>query len=137
VHELLASAKFEPGEAFRRKLEEISSTAQRLLLYLLAVVQHRSDVRPEAVPEPLREASSRFRTTLADELQIVSSRVIGQDVRPDHDLQGTLVELEQAATSQMGNIASADVVGQVRARLALYQETVPIVQQIARLKLEK
>jgi len=137
VHELLESAKFEPDEEFRRKLEEISSTAQRLLLYLLASIQHRPDLRPEAVPEPLREASAGFRTALADELQTLSARVIGQDVRPDRDLQRALVELERVSASQIGTIASVDVVAQVRARLALYQEAVPIVQQIARLRLEK
>jgi multidrug resistance protein MdtO len=137
VHELLESAKFEPGEEFRRKLQEISSVAQRLLLYLLAIIQHRPDLRPEAVPEPLREASAGFRTALADELQTLSARVIGQDVRPDHDLQGALVELERVSASQIVTIASADVVAQIRGRLALYQEAVPIVQQIAQLKLEK
>jgi hypothetical protein len=137
VHELLESAKFEPGEEIRRKLKETSSVAQRLLLYLLAIIQHRPDLRPEAVPEPLREASAGFRTALADELQTLSARVIGQDVRPDHDLQGALAELERVSASQIVTIASADVVAQIRGRLALYQEAVPIVQQIAQLRLEK
>jgi multidrug resistance protein MdtO len=138
VHELLESAKFEPGEEFRRELEEISSIAQRLLLYLLAIIQHRPDLRAEAVPEPLREASSRFRAMLADELHILSARVIGRDVRADRgDLQGAVVELEHVAATQIGTIASADVVAQVRGRLALYQEAVPIVQEIARVSLEK
>jgi hypothetical protein len=74
---------------------------------------------------------------LADELQTLSARVIGQDVRPDHDLQGALAELERVSASQIVTIASADVVAQIRGRLALYQEAVPIVQQIAQLRLEK
>jgi hypothetical protein len=133
---LLESAKFEPGEEFRRKLGEISSTAQRLFLYLLAIIQHRPNLRPEAVPEPLHAASASFRTTLADELQIQSARVAGQDVRSDGDLQGALVELEQVAASQTRKIANADVVAQVRERLALYQQAVPIVQQMTRVKLQ-
>jgi len=145
VHELLEGAKFEPGEESRRKLEEISSAAQRLLLYLLAVIQHRPDLRPEAVTEPLRVASSRFRATLADELQLLGARVTGQvftgsagalasapDDRPEKDLQCALVELEQAVASHMGGVADADVAAQVRARLALYQESVPLVLQMAR-----
>jgi multidrug resistance protein MdtO len=135
VHELLKGAKFEPGEEIRQKVEEISSAAQRLLFYLLAIIQHRPDLRPEVVPEPLREASSRFRTALADELQTLSARVIGQEVRPDHDLQGALVQLEHVAAAQLEAIASADVAAQVRARLALYQEAVPIVLQMARPRL--
>jgi multidrug resistance protein MdtO len=137
VHELLQGAKFEPGEQVRGKLEEISSTAQRLFLYLLAIIQHRPDLPPEAVPEPLREASANFRTALADELQTASSRVTGQDVRPAHDLQAALAELERVSASQIGTITSADVAAQVRARVGLYRDAVPIVQQIARLRLEK
>jgi multidrug resistance protein MdtO len=137
VHELLEGAKFEPGEQVRRKLQEINSTAQRLFLYLLAIIQHRPDVRPEAVPEPLREASASFRTALADELQILSARIIRKEIRPDHDLQGTLIELERVSASQIGTITSSDVVAQVRARATLYRQVVRIVQQMARLRLEK
>jgi multidrug resistance protein MdtO len=134
VHELLKGAKLEPGEEIRQNLEEIRSAAQRLLFYLLAIIQHRPDLRPEAVPEPLVVASARFRTTLADELQILGARVIGRDHRPDRDLQGGLVELEQTAASQIGAIANPDLAAHIRARVALYQEAVPIVQQMARLR---
>jgi multidrug resistance protein MdtO len=131
VHELVESAKFEPGEAFRQKLEGISATAQGLLLYLLAIIQHRPDLRPESVAGPLRDASSRFRTRLADELQILSNRVVGQHGGLDQDLQGALVELEQAVDSESAKIANTDVAAHVRARLALYQATVPLVVQLA------
>src|SRR5262249_44694823 len=57
IDELLESSKFEPGEHLWGKLEGLSSLAQRLLLYLLAINQHRHVVRPDAVPEPLRAAS--------------------------------------------------------------------------------
>jgi len=137
VHELLESAKFEPGEEARRKLEEIVSCAQRLLLYLLAIIQHRPDLRPEAVTESLRVASSRFRTTLADELQILGARTIGKDDRPDEDMQGALSELEQSVASQIGAVAYTNVAAQIRARLTLYQAAVPIVTQMARLVTEK
>jgi multidrug resistance protein MdtO len=137
VHELLQSAKFEPGEQFRRKLEEISSNSQRLLLYLLAIVQHRTDLRPEAVPETLRQASANFRSALADELRTLSARLTGQDIRPDRDLQDALVELERVAASQIGTMTNADLIAQARARLALYQAAVPIVYQIAVLRSEK
>ena len=132
VHELIEGAKFEPGQEFRHKLEEISSAAQRLLLYLLAIIQHRPDLRPEAVPERLRMANSRFRALLGDELQILSARLLGQDYRPDQDVPGALVELQQAVAAQSGTIVLADVAAQIRARLALYQEAVPIVLQMAR-----
>lgn len=135
VHELLKGAKLEPGEENRQKLEEISSAAQRLLFYLLAIIQHRPDLRPEAVTEPLAVASSRFRTRLADELQILSARVTGHDNRPEQDLSGALAELDHAVAIQIPEIADADVAGQVRGRLSLYKEVVPIVLQMTRLRL--
>ena len=137
VHELLEGAKFEPGEELRRKLEAFSSSAQRLLLYLLAIIQHRPDLRPEAVPEPVRVASSRFRSALADELQILGARVTGQDARQAQDLRGALVEIEQAVASQLRAIADADVTEQVRSRLALYQEAVPLVLEMQRMRLQQ
>jgi len=135
VHELLESAKFELDEDVRHKLEQISSAAQRLLLYLLAVIQHRPDLRPDAVPEPLRVASSRFRTALADELQVLGDHLVGKGDRADFDLQGALIGLERMVSSEVGPLANADVAAQIRARLLLYQEAVPLVQQITRLKL--
>jgi multidrug resistance protein MdtO len=137
VHELLESARFEFGTEFRRKLEAINSAAQRLLLYLLAVVQHRSDLPPDAVPESLRVASLRFRTALANELGVLAARINGRDHRQDEDLQGALVEVEQSVASQSGTITVADVAAQIHARLELYQESVPVVLQMARLTIEE
>jgi len=131
VRQLLAGAKFEPGEAVRRKLEEIAATAQKLLVYLLAITQHRLDLRPEAVPEPLRAAAARFKTTLADVLQVLGDRMMGKD-RPMQELEGALIELEQTVAAQINAVADAGLVAQIRARLALYQEAVPIVLQLAR-----
>jgi len=137
VHELLESSRFEPGAEFRRKFEAINSTAQRLLLYLLAVIQHRPDLRPEAVPESLRVASLRFRTALANEFEILADRVIGHDNRQDEDLQRAIVEVEQSVASQIGSITDSDIAAQIHARLELYQETVPVVLQMAHLKIEE
>jgi multidrug resistance protein MdtO len=137
VRELLESAKFEPGEAVRQKLEAISSTAQRLFLYLLAIIQHRPDLRPEAVTEPLRAASARFRAALADELQILGARTIGKSNRPDQDLQSALADLEQSVASQSEAISDPNVASQIRARLALYKEAAQTVMQMARLKAEE
>jgi len=152
VQELLRGARFEPGDELRRKLAAISSNAQRVLLYLLAIIQHRADLRPEVVPEPLRMASSRFRALLADELQILAARALGNagangartlvrrnvgvTNRSQQDLPAALIELEQSVASQTNRITDSDVAAQVRARLALYQDAVPIVMEIQRLEAE-
>src|SRR5262249_10856217 len=125
VHELVEGAKFEPGEAFRKRLEGVSTTAQRLLLYLLATIHHRPYLRPEAVPEPLRLAAARFRATLADELQILAGRMLGKDGRPDHDLSGALVELEHSVSSHIGAVTDPNLTSQIQGRLELYRESVP------------
>jgi multidrug resistance protein MdtO len=137
VHELLESARFERGQEFRRKLELISSAAQRLLLYLLAVIQHWPDLRPDAVPESLRVASLRFRSALANELEVLAARVNGRNQRQDEDLQSALVAVEQSAVEQSGTITDADVAAQIQARLELYQASVPVVIQMARLRIEE
>ena len=132
VHELVEGAKFEPGEALRQKLEGVSTTAQRLLLYLLAIIQHRPHLRPEAMPKPLRLAATRFGGTLANELQILAGRMLGKDSRPDHNLSGALVELEHSVSSHIGAVSDPNLASQIQGRLELYRESVPITLQLAR-----
>jgi len=114
-------------------LEVISNTAQMLLLYLLAIVQHRPDLRPSDVPEPLRAASARFRTALADVILNLSYRIEGKTEHPMPDLQSALVELEQTVITQINTVTDINLVAQISARLALYQETVPFAMKLTRL----
>jgi len=133
VRQLLESSKFEPGAARRERLEAITSAAQTLFLRLLAIVQHRSDLRPLSVPEPLRAASARFRATLANVILNLSDRVEG---KPDHampDLPAALAELEQTVATQISTATDTHLAAQIRARLALYQETAPIAMKLAEL----
>jgi len=131
VQQLLDGAKFEPGAALRRRLEGISTTAQKLFLYVLAIIQHRPDLRPEAVPEPLRAAASRFRTVLAEALQTLGDRTIERGDHTLPDLQRALADLEQTLALHMKTITDAEVAAQVRARFTLYKEAVPVVLQLA------
>jgi hypothetical protein len=102
-----------------------------LFLHLLAIVQHRPDLRPFAVPEPLRAASVRFRATLADLLLNLADRVEGKSTRPLPDLPSALAELEKTVAAQINAVTDSNVAAQIRARLALYQETVPTVMKLA------
>ena len=135
VHQLLAGAKFEPGEAARRKLEELSMTAQALFVYLLAIIQHRPDLRPEAMPEPLRAAAARFRATLAAVIDSLGDRISGQATQLP-DLQGALTELEGIVAAQIHTIMNAHVAAHISARLALYRRAVPLALQLERLQVE-
>ncbi|HXI72307.1 MAG TPA: FUSC family protein [Verrucomicrobiae bacterium] len=132
IRELLESSKFESGAEQRGRLEAIRDAAQSLFLQQLAIIQHRPDLRPSAVPETLRAASAKFRATLAEVLLNVADRVEGQAGRPMRDLPSALAELEQTIAAQINTVTDANVAAQIRARLALYRETVPLVMRLTR-----
>jgi len=134
VSELLESSKFEPGAPQRERLDAMGNTAQMLFLHQLAIIQHRPDIRPSAVPEPLRAASAKFRATLADLLLNLSDRVEGKSEHAMPDLQSALTELEHTTAAQIKTVTHANLVAQIRARLTLYQETVPIAMKLTRLQ---
>ncbi|MDB6039006.1 MAG: hypothetical protein JWM99_2847 [Verrucomicrobiales bacterium] len=135
VVELQESSKFEPGAEVRNRLEAGSEKIKELLLQILAVIQHRPDLRPDAIPEPLREASMHFRTTLADMLDNLSDRLAGRAERPLADVQGALAGLEETVATQIDGVRDTALAAQIRGRLALYQEATPLVVELARLQL--
>ena len=134
LRQLFEGSKFEPGAPQRERLEAMDYTAQILFLHQLAIIQHRPDIRPSAVPEPLHAASVKFRVTLADLLLNLSDRVGGKSERPVPDLPSALVELEQTVAAQIKPVPDSNLVAQIRARLTLYQETVPIAMKLTRLQ---
>jgi multidrug resistance protein MdtO len=136
IRELLESSKFEPGAAQREGLQAVRDTAQSLFLQQLAIVQHRPDLRPPAAPEPLRAASARFRAALADLLLNLSDRMAGKPGHAVPDLPAALAELEKTVAAEIKSVTDAGVAAQIRARLALYQETVPLAMKLARLLAE-
>jgi multidrug resistance protein MdtO len=134
VRQLHESSKFESDGVRRERLMVIDNTVQMLFLHLLAIIQHRPDLRPSAVPEPLRAMSVRFRATLAGVLQNLAARVDGKPNRPMPDLPFALAELEKNVATQIKTVTDANVAAQIRARLALYQETLPITLKLVRLQ---
>ena len=135
VAELQESSKFEPGEEVRDRLEAASDEIEALFLHQLAFVQHRADLRPDAVPKPLSTASVRFRAMLADLLNNLSDRLAGRTVLPVPDVQAALTELEQTIDTQISGVRDTALAAQIRSRLALYQEATPIALKLARLEL--
>jgi hypothetical protein len=133
VRELLESSKFESGAEPRRRLEAIRDATQALFLHQLSIIQHRPDLRPSSVPEPMRAASAKFRATLAGLLQNFSDRVAGEPECPRPDLPSALAELEQTVAAHINTVTDARVATQIRARLALYQGTLPVAMQLSRL----
>jgi multidrug resistance protein MdtO len=132
VRELLESSKFESGASRRERLEAVRDTAQTLFLQQLAIIQHRPDLRPSAVPAPLRALSARFRVVLADMLMLLSDRMAGQPELPLPDLPAALAELEKTVATHIPTVTDAGVAAQIRARLALYQGTVALAMELAR-----
>ena len=134
VRQLLESSKFEFGADRRERLEAVSYTVQMFFLHLLAIIQHRPDLRPSAVPEPLRAASAQFRATLVGVLLNLSDRVEDKSARAMPDLPLALAELEKTVATHIHTVTDAGVAAQIRARLALYQETVPFALKLIRLQ---
>jgi hypothetical protein len=114
----------------------IDNTVQMFFLHLLAMVQHRPDLRLFTVPEPLRAASVRFRATLANVLLNLADRAEGKAERPMPDLAAALVEVEKTVADQINAVTDDNVAAQIRARLALYQEAVPFAMKLVRLQAE-
>jgi hypothetical protein len=135
VAELQEGSKFEPGAEDRQRLETATEKMKALFLYLLAIIQHRADLRPDRVPVPLRETSTRFRTTLANLLDNLSDRLAGRAEHPGADVQAALAELEQTVATQINDMHDTNLAAQIRGRLALYQEAAPIAAELDRAQL--
>jgi hypothetical protein len=71
---------------------------------------------------------------LAGVLQNLSDRVVGKPEQPMPDLPSALAELEETVAAQITTVTDANVAAQIRARLALYQETLPITLKLVRLQ---
>ncbi len=130
VTEMQEGSKFEPGGMARKRLEMATEKMKALFLYLLAIIQHRADLRPDQVPAPLREASAYFRTPLANMLDNLSDRLAGRVERPVADVRAALAELEQTTATQINGVHDTALAAQIRGRLALYQEATPIVAEL-------
>jgi multidrug resistance protein MdtO len=134
ISEMREGSKFESGGELRKGLEALDDEAKSLTLHLLAIIQHRPDLRPDAVPEPLRAASLRFRTTLAAVLENLSDRVRGKPERPWPDLEAELAEMERTFAVEIKNITDVNVVAHLHGRFALYREIVPVAGKLTRLR---
>jgi multidrug resistance protein MdtO len=135
VAEMQEGSKFEPGAEARKRLETATDKMKALFLFLLAIIQHRADLRPDQVPAPVRETSTRFRTTLANMFDNLSDRLAGRAERPVADVHAALAELEQTVATQINSVHDSALAAQIRGRLALYQEATPIAAELARAQL--
>jgi hypothetical protein len=134
LDELRQSSEFEPGAAARNRIEAANEKMKTLFLWLLAVVQHRPDLRPDAVPEGLRTASVRFRETLAALLDELSTAVADKAEYRVDDLKTSLVDLEQTTNRDINNTQDVAIATQIRERLVLYQEASSVAFALARLQ---
>lgn len=134
LEELRESSVFEPGLAARDRIEGASEKAKALLLYLLAVIQHRPDLRPESVPEPLRVASKRFREGLADLLDDLSLEAVNKAEPRVVEVKSALRDLQQTMATDMSEILDITSATQIRGRLVLYKEATSVAVTLAGLQ---
>ena len=130
VHQLSVSARLEPGAAARRELENTSAKAEKLLLLLLAIAQHQSNLPPEKLPGPVRQAKIRLCTTLAQFLQNLGEQTAGRAATVLPDLLAPLHELEQAVAIHIRSITDIGVASHIEARLELCRQAVLVTSQM-------
>ena len=68
--------------------------------------------------------------TLTGVLLNLADRVEGKSGHAMPDLPSALAELEKTVAAQINTVTDASVAAQIRARLALYQETVPFAMKL-------
>jgi multidrug resistance protein MdtO len=132
VHQLSVSARFEPGVAARRELENLTPKAEKLLVVLLAIVQHQADLPLEQIPAPLRQAKMRLSTVLALFLRNLEEQTAGQVTAALPDILTPLNELEQAVAMHVASITDVNVASHIRARLELWRQAVVVASQMER-----
>ena len=130
VHQLSVSARFEPGEAARRELEQLSAKAEKLLLLMLAIAQHRADLPHDRLPEPLRQAKLRLGDALAIFLRSLEAQVTGRRAEALPDILTPLHELEQTVAMHVGSLTDVGVASHIQARLELCRQAMLITSQM-------
>ena len=130
ISELREGAKFESGTELRKGLEALDDKARAVTLSLLAIIQHRPDLRPDAVPGPLHSVSLRFRAMLAHLFESLSGHVQGKPEPPWPDLEAELAEMERTFAIEIKNVADPNLLAHLHGRLALYRQIVPVVGQL-------
>jgi multidrug resistance protein MdtO len=131
IDELWQCSEFEPGTAQLGSIEAASEKMKALFLNLLAILQHRIDLRPDSVPESMRAASVRFRAALADLLDDLST---GATVNTRHriaDSKAALADVEQTFATDTNNIKDDAIAAQMRGRLVLYHRAASVAVTLA------
>lgn len=134
VNEMQESSKFESGGEVLKKLEPLGREAKGLMLHLLAIIQHRPDLRPGSVPESIRGASAKFRMAMGHALMRLANRVAGKPEPCISNLESELTELERIVAAHIGSVKDAMVAAEIRARLKLYRQAGPLVAKLIRLE---
>ena len=132
VHQLSVSARFEPGAAARRELENLTAKAEKLLVVLLAIAQHQADLPLEQLPEPVRQGKSRLCSALAAFLRGLEKQTEGATATALPDIRTPFHELEEAVAMHIGSIRDPVVASHTQARLELCRQAVAVASQMAR-----
>jgi multidrug resistance protein MdtO len=133
--ELRQSMEFEPGAPSRNRFEAASQKTKTLFLNLLAILQHRTDLRPGSVPESIRASSARFRTTLSDLLDALSNRDADRVRHGVAESKAALAGLEQTVAADISGVRDPAFAGEIHGRLALYQEAAAIAVALSELQI--
>jgi multidrug resistance protein MdtO len=132
VRQLLESSKFEGNKSRREYLEKVRDDVELIFLRILAIIQHRADLRPQMAPELVRATALRLKALASETLLKFANRIEGKTAAPLPDLQGAMDGLARAVSAEIGTVTDADNASKILARVALYSETILITQNMTR-----
>src|SRR5262245_8473371 len=116
--------------AARDRLQAAAAEAQAVFLTQLAVASQRQDAASAELPEALVAGARGFDATVAEALDVLADCARSAESRELPDLRGSLAALAGLAGVQSARIASPEAAAQMEARLALYRELVPHLEQL-------
>jgi uncharacterized membrane protein YccC len=118
------------GAAARERLQRATADAQSVFLTQLALAQQRPDAAPAELPDALINGVRRFDAFIGESLAAIADRTQHTVGRALPDLRAPLAAVTDVISVEGAAIASPEVAAQIEARLALYRELVPRIEQL-------
>lgn len=101
-----------------------------MFLTQLALARQRPAAAPAELPDALINGVRRFDAVIGESLAAIADRTQHAVGRTLPDLRAPLAAVTDVISAEGATIASPEVAAQVEARLALYRELVPRIEQL-------
>jgi vesicle coat complex subunit len=130
LNELQRSSEFESPNSLRIQTAEVTEKLKILFLFLLAIIQHRLELRPDSVSASIRVSSVQFRDSLASHLEGLSFETPLETETQLKHLRIALQRLEEAIAAENDKTVGNDVLAQIHGRFALYEKAIAVAASL-------